>query len=97
MRRCQWCRLASMPDNECRIAALSRADADRCLASRAPHKQDDIAEGTTNCETFSAVPRKGLGRLGKTPTNPRSWSFGKAENEHPLKIPSGVCGRCANA
>ncbi len=32
-----------------------KGDVDRCLASRAPHQQDDIAEGTTNSETFSAA------------------------------------------
>ena len=38
-----------------RIAATPRPDVSRCLASRAPYQQDDIAEGTTNSETLSAA------------------------------------------
>jgi hypothetical protein len=37
------------------IPAASRTDVNRCLASRAPYQQDDIAEGTTDAETLSAA------------------------------------------
>ena len=44
--------------DQCRKNRLERdrrGNKNRCLASRAPYQQDDIAEGTTDAETLSAA------------------------------------------
>ena len=45
LRETSCCATRAQGDARSRIIAASSADVDRCLASRAPRRQDDIAEG----------------------------------------------------